>query len=78
MLLIHTIVAACLAITIVISFLSRAKSVLDFYLAGRGLGTYVIALTYFATYFSAASFVGGGVFSFLFGMQWFSGSYFFT
>jgi len=37
-----------------------SRSMVGYFLAGRGLGAWVLAFSFMATYFSAASFLGGG------------------
>lgn len=48
----------------------KTKGLLDFYLAGKKLGTLVVSFSFFATYFSTAAFLGGGGTGFLLGFQW--------
>ena len=48
----------------------KTKGLLDYYLAGKKLGTLVVSFSFFATYFSTAAFLGGGGTGFLLGFQW--------
>ncbi len=48
----------------------KTKGILDYYLAGRKLGTLVVSFSFFATYFSTAAFLGGGGLGFITGFQW--------
>lgn len=48
----------------------KTKGILEFYLAGKKLGALIVSFSFFATYFSTASFLGGGGFGFLAGFQW--------
>ncbi len=48
----------------------RTKGVVEYYLAGRGLGVWIVSFSFFATYFSTAAFLGGGGFGFIAGFQW--------
>jgi SSS family solute:Na+ symporter/sodium/pantothenate symporter len=48
----------------------RTKGLLDYYLAGKKLGTLVVSFSFFATYFSTAAFLGGGGSGFIMGFQW--------
>ncbi|MHC1627330.1 MAG: sodium:solute symporter family transporter [Candidatus Nezhaarchaeales archaeon] len=45
-----------------------SKSMNGYFLAGRGLGSWVLAFSIMATYFSAASFLGGGGATYLFNL----------
>ncbi|PCN50508.1 sodium:proline symporter [Candidatus Geothermarchaeota archaeon ex4572_27] len=45
-----------------------SKSMVGYFLAGRGLGAWVLAFSFMATYFSAASFLGGGGTTYLFNL----------
>jgi len=45
-----------------------SKSMNGFFLAGRGLGSWVLAFSIMATYFSAASFLGGGGATYLYNL----------
>ncbi len=45
-----------------------SRSLSGFYLAGRRLGAWVLAFSFMATYFSAASFLGGGGATYLFNL----------
>ena len=48
----------------------KTRGLIDFYLAGKNLGVFVVSFSFFATYFSTAAFLGGGGFGFLAGFQW--------
>ncbi len=48
----------------------RSKTVIEFFLAGRRLGYWILSFSFFATYFSTAAFLGGGGSGFTFGFQW--------
>ncbi len=48
----------------------KTKTLEDYYIAGRQLGPWIIAFSFFGTYFSTAAFLGGGGAGFLFGFQW--------
>ncbi|RLF15066.1 MAG: sodium/panthothenate symporter, partial [Thermoprotei archaeon] len=56
------IVVALLIIVIVMGTRGYgvSRSMVGYFLAGRGLGAWVLAFSFMATYFSAASFLGGG------------------
>lgn len=61
-----TIVAIVMAIGI--KGYGVSKSMSGFFLAGRGLGSWVLAFSTMATYFSAASFLGGGGATYLYNL----------
>lgn len=46
------------------------KTLEEFYVAGRSLGTWVVSFSFFATLFSTSAFIGGGGTGFLMGFQW--------
>ncbi len=48
----------------------RTRGILEFYLAGKRLGSLIVSFSFFATYFSTAAFLGGGGFGFVCGFQW--------
>jgi SSS family transporter len=45
-----------------------SKSLVGYFLAGRGLGAWVLAFSFMATYYSAASFLGGGGTTYLYNL----------
>lgn len=48
----------------------HTRTLEDYYIAGRNLGPWIIAFSYFGTYFSTAAFLGGGGTGFLMGFAW--------
>jgi len=64
------IVVALLIIVIVVGTRGYgvSKSLTGYFLAGRGLGAWVLAFSFMATYYSAASFLGGGGTTYLFNL----------
>ena len=64
------IVVALLIIVIVMGTRGYgvSRSMVGYFLAGRGLGAWVLAFSFMATYFSAASFLGGGGATYLFNL----------
>uniref|UniRef100_A0A7J2TII1 Sodium/proline symporter n=1 Tax=Archaeoglobus fulgidus TaxID=2234 RepID=A0A7J2TII1_ARCFL len=48
----------------------RTKNIPEFYIAGKKLGALAVSLSFFATYFSTAAFLGGGGTGFILGFQW--------
>ena len=48
----------------------KTKGTLDYYLAGKQLGVFLVSFSFFATYFSTAAFLGGGGFGYIAGFQW--------
>ncbi|AIY90779.1 sodium:solute symporter family transporter [Geoglobus acetivorans] len=48
----------------------KSRGLLDYYLAGKGLGVTLVSFSFFATYFSTSAFLGGGGFGFVAGFQW--------
>ncbi len=68
----EAVLVAYLALMVIIGIYEyrRTRGLLDFYLAGRRLGTLLVSFSFFATYFSTAAFLGGGGFGFIAGFQW--------
>ncbi|MCX8204398.1 MAG: sodium/solute symporter [Candidatus Nezhaarchaeota archaeon] len=64
------IVIALIAITIIIGATGYgvSRSMVGYFLAGRGLGAWVLSFSFMATYFSAASFIAGGGATYLFNL----------
>ena len=48
----------------------KTRGTLDYYLAGKQLGVFLVSFSFFATYFSTAAFLGGGGFGYIAGFQW--------
>jgi len=70
--IIESVLAGYLVLVILIGIYEyrKTKGLLDYYLAGKKLGTLVVSFSFFATYFSTAAFLGGGGTGFLLGFQW--------
>ncbi|MEM4576316.1 MAG: sodium/solute symporter [Candidatus Nezhaarchaeales archaeon] len=62
------IVMVVVVILIGVKGYSVSKSMTGYFLAGRGLGAVALAFSIMATYFSAASFLGGGGATYLFNL----------
>lgn len=64
------IVIALIIITIIIGVKGYgiSRSMVGYFLAGRGLGAWVLSFSFMATYFSAASFIGGGGATYLYNL----------
>ncbi|MEM4700436.1 MAG: sodium/solute symporter [Candidatus Nezhaarchaeales archaeon] len=64
------IVVALIVITIIIGVKGYgvSKSMVGYFLAARGLGAWVLSFSFMATYFSAASFIGGGGATYLYNL----------
>jgi len=60
-----------LAILIFVGLITsrKTKSVEDFYIGGRQIGSWVTALSFVAAYFSSVVIIGGGGFGYMFGMS---------
>ncbi len=70
--IIWTVFILYLVVIFAIGFWSykKSKTVVEFFLAGRRLGYWILSFSFFATYFSTAAFLGGGGAGFTFGFQW--------
>lgn len=63
-------IVANLALGLYVSRKHRSQSLEDFYLAGRSLGGFVLALTLVTTFASASSFIGGPGIASRLGLSW--------
>lgn len=70
--IIEAVLIGYLAVVLLIGIYEyrKTRGLLDYYLAGKKLGTLVVSFSFFATYFSTAAFLGGGGTGFLLGFQW--------
>lgn len=69
--IVETIVSIYLTSMILIGIFEyrRTRGILDYYLAGKKLGVFLVSFSFFATYFSTSAFLGGGGFRIY---SWFS------
>ncbi|WP_202320477.1 sodium:solute symporter family transporter [Archaeoglobus neptunius] len=70
--IVETVLAVYLVAVLLVGIYEyrRTKGIVDYYLAGKRLGTLIVSFSFFATYFSTAAFLGGGGAGFIMGFQW--------